>query len=73
MERDFRDGVREDIVAFLAKKAEVDTLLKDLRMVSDNHFGVDPEDERMLWPEIEWLDDIIAILRKAAEQCHNVR
>ena len=54
------------LVAFLAKKAEFDTLLAELRQASADHFGADPE--AVLWGETAWLADATAKLKEIADQ-----
>ncbi len=52
--------------AFIAKKAEFDTLLAELKQASDDHFGADPE--AVLWGEAAWLSDVTAKLKDIADQ-----
>jgi hypothetical protein len=54
------------LAAFLAKKAEFDALLAELRQASEDHFGADPE--AVLWSEAEWLADATAKLKQIADQ-----
>ena len=54
------------LTAFLAKKAEFDALLAELRRASDDHFGADPE--AVLWGEATWLADATAKLKDIADQ-----
>lgn len=62
---------RDDIAAFLAKKAEFDALLDELRVVSGDHFGVNPE--MVLWPEVGWLGDVVEMLQAVAERFRGAR
>ena len=54
------------LAAFLAKKAEFDTLLAELTQASADHFGADPEE--VLWGEAAWLSDATAKLKDIADQ-----
>ena len=54
------------LAAFLAKKAEFDTLLAELTQASEDHFGADPE--TVLWGEAAWLSDATAKLKDIADQ-----
>ena len=54
------------LAAFLAKKAEFDTLLAELQQASADHFGADPK--TVLWGEAAWLSDATAKLRVIADQ-----
>ena len=53
------------LAAFLAKKAEFDTLLAELAKVSEDHFGADPE--ATLWGETAWLSDATAKLKDISD------
>jgi hypothetical protein len=57
---------RRSLEAFLARKAEFDALLAELRQASGDHFGADPED--VLWDEAAWLADATAKLKDIADQ-----
>jgi hypothetical protein len=62
-----REAVQlRSLEAFLAKKAEFDALLAELRQASDDHFGADPE--AVLWGEAAWLADATAKLKDIADQ-----
>lgn len=54
------------LAAFLAKKAEFDTLLAELKEASESHFNADPE--MVLWGEASWLSDATAKLKDIADQ-----
>ena len=57
---------QKGLTAFLAKKAEFDTLLAELQQASDDHFGADPQ--AVLGFETAWLADATAKLRDIADQ-----
>ncbi|MBY0338447.1 MAG: hypothetical protein K2X11_17665 [Acetobacteraceae bacterium] len=57
---------QNSLAAFLARKAEFDALLAELRQASDDHFGADPE--AVLWGETAWLADASRTLRDIADQ-----
>jgi hypothetical protein len=54
------------LAAFIARKAEFDALLAELKQASDDHFGADPE--AVLWGEAAWLTDVTAKLKDIADQ-----
>jgi hypothetical protein len=51
--------------AFLARKAEIDRLLDQLRALSDDHFGVAPDD--LHWGHVGALDEVARALRGAVD------
>jgi hypothetical protein len=51
------------LAAFMAKKAEIDELLARLGDLSDEHFGVGPDD--VTWGEVGSLDLVAGKLREA--------
>lgn len=57
---------QKSLEAFLAKKAEFDALLAELKQASDDHFGADPE--AVLWGEAAWLTDVATKLKDIADQ-----
>lgn len=57
---------QRSLEAFLARKAEFDTLLAELQQASAEHFGADPE--AVLWGHTTWLADATAKLRDIADQ-----
>jgi len=57
---------QRSLAAFLAKKAEFDALLAELKQASDDHFGADPE--TVLWGEAAWLSDATKALKEIADQ-----
>lgn len=52
--------------AFLAKKAEFDALLVELKEASDDHFGAKPDEP--LWAYAAWLSDATAKIKDIADQ-----
>jgi hypothetical protein len=56
---------QRSLAVFLAKKAEFDALLAELRQASADHFGADPE--AVLWGEAAWLTDATAKLQDIAD------
>ena len=54
------------LAAFIAKKAEFDTILAELAQASEDHFGADPEE--VVWGEAAWLSDATAKLKDIADQ-----
>ena len=59
-------NLQNSLAAFLAKKAEFDALLGELKLASDDHFGADPE--AVLWGETTWLSDATAKLKDIVDQ-----
>jgi hypothetical protein len=57
---------RRSLDAFMAKKAEFDAMLAELKEASEDHFGADPE--AVLWGEAAWLADATAKLKDIADQ-----
>ena len=63
--RDARNQ-ENSLAAFLAKKAEFDALLAELRQASEDNFGADPE--TVLWGKVAWLMDATDALKEIADQ-----
>jgi hypothetical protein len=55
----------ESLEVFVAKKAEFDALVADLRRMSADHFSADPE--KILWSEAASLADWNARLRQITD------
>lgn len=56
---------KQSLDAFLAQKAEFDTLLADLQCMSEDHFGADPE--TVLWGDVGSLSDWNRQLRQVTD------
>ncbi|MGE4043574.1 MAG: hypothetical protein AB7F35_01880 [Acetobacteraceae bacterium] len=56
---------QQSLELFLARKAEFDALLADLRRMSDDHFGADPE--KVLWSKAASLEHWNGRLREVAD------
>ncbi len=50
------------LAAFIAKKAEIDTMLARLQAFSDDHFGADPE--RLNWADVGSLEYQAKLLKQ---------
>jgi hypothetical protein len=59
---------QKSLEAFLAAKAEFDTLIAELQQASDDHFGADPE--AVLWEHAAMLQDWNRRLRDIADNYH---
>lgn len=53
------------LAAFLARKAEIDTMLKRLRDLSDDHFGAEPE--HITWGEVGTLGHYAELLKRITD------
>jgi hypothetical protein len=53
------------LAAFIGRKTEIDTLLERLKVHSDDHFGVAPDDVN--WGHVGMLTECASLLRRAAE------
>jgi hypothetical protein len=51
--------------AFLARKADIDTMLARLRALSDEHFGYHPE--AITWGHVGTLEHYAALLRRISD------
>ncbi|WP_439580419.1 hypothetical protein [Elioraea sp.] len=59
---------QKSLEAFMAAKAEFDTLVAELQQMGADHFGADPE--AVLWGHAEMLKDWNARLRDMADAYH---
>ena len=59
------DAHQEAVDAFIARKAEIDTILERLRGLSDDHFDLAPDD--ITWGHVGQLDRYIGILRDLSD------
>ncbi len=53
------------LAAFIAKKAEIDTMLKRLQGLSDDHFGVTPDEVN--WGHVGSLDHYVELLKRVTD------
>jgi len=64
MRRPARD-TRKAIDAFIARKAEIDAILARIAMLSENHFGADPD--KVNWGDVGTLEDYARHLRRITD------
>ena len=64
MHRPARD-TRKAIDAFIARKAEIDAMLARIAMLSENHFGADPD--KVNWGDVSTLEDYARHLRRITD------
>jgi hypothetical protein len=58
---------RQDaLAAFVARKAEIDTMLARLQALSDDHFGLGPDE--VTWGHVALLDDYAGLLKRITER-----
>jgi hypothetical protein len=58
---------RQDaLAAFVARKAEIDTMLTRLQALSDDHFGLGPDE--VTWGHVALLDDYAELLKRITER-----
>ena len=57
------------LAAFVAKKAEIDTMLARLQALSDDHFGVAPDDVH--WGHVGTLDHYAELLKRITDMAFN--
>ena len=55
--------------AFIAKKAEIDTMLTRLKALSDEHFNVAPDDVN--WGHVGTLSDYATLLKRITDSAFN--
>ena len=53
------------LAAFIAKKAEIDTMLARLQAFSEDHFGADPE--RLNWADVGSLEYQAHLLKQISD------
>ena len=63
MNRDENDVA---VCAFIGRKAEFDALLEKLAALSDDHFGVSPDDVH--WGHVGTVADVVLLLQQALGQ-----
>ena len=54
-----------DLAAFIAAKAEIDTMLARLQALSDDHFGADPEANN--WADGDTIQNRATLLREITD------
>ena len=59
------DNRQSALDAFIARKAEIDLMLKRLRELSDDHFGYSPES--ITWSHVETIAHYAARLKQIAD------
>ena len=59
----------EALDAFIAKKAEIDTMLQRLQALSDDHFGVAPDG--ITWGDVGSLEHHAELLKRITEMAFN--
>jgi hypothetical protein len=58
---------RQDaLAAFGQRKAEIDTMLARIQALSDDHFGLSPEE--VTWGHVALLDDYAELLKRITER-----
>lgn len=60
-----RDDNRTALDALIARKAEIDTMLDRLKALSDDHFGVGPEEVN--WGHVGTLEHYAALLKRITD------
>jgi hypothetical protein len=60
-----RPDNRTALDAFMARKAEIDTMLERLKTLSDDHFGVSPDD--INWGHVGTLGYYAELLRQITD------
>ena len=59
----------EALDAFIAKKAEIDTMLQRLQALSDDHFGVAPDE--ITWSDVGNLGRHAELLKRITDMAFN--
>nr|WP_265502404.1 hypothetical protein [Paracoccus beibuensis] len=65
MTRNIARGNDAALAAFIAKKAEIDTMLGRLQAFGEDHFGADPE--RLNWADVGSLEYQAYLLRQISD------
>ena len=60
-----QNGHEPALAAFVAKKAEIDTMLARLQSLSDDHFGWAPDE--ITWAQVGTLGDYALLLRRLTD------
>jgi hypothetical protein len=62
-----RTRARQDaLAAFVARKAEIDAMLARLQALSDDHFGLGPDE--VTWGDVAPLADYVDLLKRITER-----
>jgi hypothetical protein len=56
---------RDDLAAFVQKKAEIDAMLTRLQALSDEHFGYAPDD--VTWSHVGSLEQYAELLKRITD------
>jgi hypothetical protein len=59
-------ATQEVLAAFVQKKAEIDAMLARLQALSDDHFGLGPDE--VTWGHVTLLDDYAELLKRITER-----
>jgi hypothetical protein len=57
---------QEALAAFVQKKTEIDAMLSRLQALSDDHFGLGPDE--VTWGHVVVLDDYAKLLKRITER-----
>jgi hypothetical protein len=57
------------LAAFIARKAEIDAMLQRLQALSDDHFGVAPEE--VTWGDVGSLEHHAELLKRITDMAFN--
>jgi hypothetical protein len=57
---------QQALAAFVQKKAEIDAMLARLQALSDDHFGLGPDE--VTWGHVTLLDDYAELLKRMTER-----
>jgi hypothetical protein len=64
-----QNGDEQALAAFVAKKAEIDTMLARLQSLSDDHFGWSPDE--ITWSHVGTLGDYALLLKRITDMAFN--
>jgi hypothetical protein len=59
----------QSLAAFVSKKAEIDTMLRRLQALSDDHFGYGPDE--ITWSHAEGLAHYAGLLKRITDMAFN--
>jgi hypothetical protein len=66
MQNQIAKSHEQALVAFVAKKVEIDAMLTRLRALSDDHFGYAPDD--VTWSHVGTLEHHAELLKRITDQ-----
>jgi hypothetical protein len=69
MQKQIAKSKEQALVAFIAKKAEIDAMLTRLQALSDDHFGYSPDE--ISWSHTEGLAQYAELLKCITDQAFN--